>query len=1299
MKKKIFSSLLLAAIGFAVTSSVVSCKDYDDDINDLQSQINKLATQDALTNMQNTLNSAIEGANSKITTLEGKLANYATKAELGEVEKLAKGAQTAAESAGTAASNAQKAANDAAALAKAANDLAGSVKTAAGTAQETADKAKRIAEEALANAAIADGKGQQGIDNAKTALEKALKGIEDAQKAAEVAADALAAGNQGVSDADKARVIAQEAKDLAEQLKKGTEAFVTKAALAEEITKATAQFSPVAENASKALELAQKADGVASQALQKAEQALAAAGSTPSTPGVSKDEVADMIKDVADKLTEAQGLISAAAATAQGTADDALKLAGQAIDDAAAAATLGQQGIDDAAAAATLGQQGIDDAAAAMAAVTSLTQAAYTKAEAETLQGTVDGLVADLAKAATKEELAAVSGETGSVKATVEELFQAVTNVEIYTSIFGNYQDASYYTGAYNNSKIDFVKAEEVNSVFPKNAFSAPEKASEADEDGNVQYIFEKGKIKTFTDEIIIRVSPSNADLTAAQAIKLINSKGGDLDEFVELIKVEQYDKLLTRAANASGLWKVTFKLKDDYVPENFANNTTNKEKGVDGKDVTRNILFAVGVQNTTENRIVCSSYDVTVGASNAKHSNGDFIVKGLDDQWKSVALIHNRFHECEEIAEGGKKISTEHVPELEWKASTKDIPTPAGEVVWTAPDGAKDDNAINRPTDGTQDDRQKQDFLPVVPGKAIDICIDGEVDANGNVVPANKIKGFIVTLDEKYALESHVSELAAWNYYDYENLGKLQKGNLGSITILDNKPVSPLTDIIGFRVYAVNLDGTIVNPDGRSFYVKVMTSVNDLDVALDITAEKRGLLVSDENYTLKEDAENKIKEALLAGNYEMEVLTKESEYYNSTKVPYKVRFLDKDGKEVFVLTGTETAPVKLEEADAEKITQVQFEVGVKDNTAGDIAYFVDGQTYDQLIKVYDKDHVLIQRIACHMTKKMPTDAPKLEFRPKQEVNPDVALPKIESKPGSNAFICFMIPNTYAWNTPWDFMLGKEDYTIRSSYADNGWKDLNNIFYNLNDNKNCRFDFKTSYTNEKDEKNQDSKEVLYGNFSSYHYPGYYFAAQEEYIADEEKTWQENWHDVILSGIFKEVSTTKKDGEITEKTFAQDYAVPSSTTYKALYACWHQAMSYTWKTTPNLQWKAQPDEAGITAKPSDITIKNSYNAALFAPGGTLEKLIASKLVEVSDKAPELRFKNETTGNVQINPYFIPSISKDGVITFKQKSVQSDSNPADKHDEYLHFWLKDAFGHEIDVNLTVTIKKAAGNAKAF
>ena len=69
-----------------------------------------------------------------------------------------------------------------------------------------------------------------------------------------------------------------------------------------------------------------------------------------------------------------------------------------------------------------------------------------------------------------------------------------------------------------------------------------------------------------------------------------------------------------------------------------------------------------------------------------------------------------------------------------------------------------------------------------------------------------------------------------AWNSYSYENVGykkngttyqpaKLFTGNKGIIKINDMGNVKG--DVIGFRVYAVNYDGTLTDPDGRAFYSK----------------------------------------------------------------------------------------------------------------------------------------------------------------------------------------------------------------------------------------------------------------------------------------------------------------------------------------------------------------------------------------------------------------------------------------------------------------------------------------------
>ncbi len=97
MNKKFLSAILFGALMVSSTGTFVSCKDYDDDIDNLQEQINKLATKEDMT--------------SQIATLQAALTTAAKDAS----DALAKA---------TAAETAAKAAGDAAAAAKAAADKA-----------------------------------------------------------------------------------------------------------------------------------------------------------------------------------------------------------------------------------------------------------------------------------------------------------------------------------------------------------------------------------------------------------------------------------------------------------------------------------------------------------------------------------------------------------------------------------------------------------------------------------------------------------------------------------------------------------------------------------------------------------------------------------------------------------------------------------------------------------------------------------------------------------------------------------------------------------------------------------------------------------------------------------------------------------------------------------------------------------------------------------------------------------------------------------------------------------------------
>ena len=143
MKKRIFGMLLMGAMVVASMSMFTSCKDYDDDINKLQTQIDAITAQNLQT---------------QLTTLQAAL----TKAQAD-------------------ASAAQKAVDDAAADAKKAQTTADGGKSDAATAQKAAEDAQKAAAAAAAKA--------QEVDDLKTAiadLQKILDGkvsSEDLEKA------------------------------------------------------------------------------------------------------------------------------------------------------------------------------------------------------------------------------------------------------------------------------------------------------------------------------------------------------------------------------------------------------------------------------------------------------------------------------------------------------------------------------------------------------------------------------------------------------------------------------------------------------------------------------------------------------------------------------------------------------------------------------------------------------------------------------------------------------------------------------------------------------------------------------------------------------------------------------------------------------------------------------------------------------------------------------------------------------------------------------------------------------------
>lgn len=165
MNKKLLSAILFGALA-ASTSTFVSCKDYDDDIDRLQMQIDQNATTAA-----NDLASKIAALESQLSTLNAAKETLADQlaAAKAEAATAAANALAAAQTA-QAAADAAKAGGDAAAAAAAkANELAQKGVDGAAAAQNTAN--------AAANAAA----------NAQTTADKANAAAAAAQKVADQA--------------------------------------------------------------------------------------------------------------------------------------------------------------------------------------------------------------------------------------------------------------------------------------------------------------------------------------------------------------------------------------------------------------------------------------------------------------------------------------------------------------------------------------------------------------------------------------------------------------------------------------------------------------------------------------------------------------------------------------------------------------------------------------------------------------------------------------------------------------------------------------------------------------------------------------------------------------------------------------------------------------------------------------------------------------------------------------------------------------------------------------------------------
>ena len=443
------------------------------------------------------------------------------------------------------------------------------------------------------------------------------------------------------------------------------------------------------------------------------------------------------------------------------------------------------------------------------------------------------------------ETKAAIEQLKNDYKKIAEEITKINTNLDVLSSaIYTGVTHVSLVNSESNNQGKDKWNLDFESVLIQKNIFG--------DEWTLDKTIANKLEFKGGTQDqksakFLIRVSPTNANLDASM-ISLQDSKGEKLD-IVEVKNITPYDELLTgtRGISKGGLWVVEVALKN-YDEDSFNAAATNK----DGKKV----LYAVAVDNTKEDetamgkRNIISTYDLTL-----EHGNFDPSEKlnfFVDDT--NVNDINNRYTFESKSITGEVESGSTPAKEYKWTGNALTEAFDKNGNVLKDKDGNFVAKEEENQAPETGDNRSNMQAYPAVQNKAITISLK-EKNNEGKWVAVEKVKAMYVTFDKKAnAVESAPSEWNAWNSYKYEGLNTVVEGTTATIKISPNEDQEIINDFIGFRVYAVNLDGTLVDPDGRAFYVKLgeagveIPSIETKVIATTVDAESGAVELSKED-------------------------------------------------------------------------------------------------------------------------------------------------------------------------------------------------------------------------------------------------------------------------------------------------------------------------------------------------------------------------------------------------------------------------------------------------------------------
>ena len=909
-------------------------------------------------------------------------------------------------------------------------------------------------------------------------------------------------------------------------------------------------------------------------------------------------------------INEVKGTAAAAgeaAAAAQATADgaqDAAEAAQKTADEALEAAKKALE----AAGADESGKQALEKIAALETRVASL----------EALKETIPTLI-EQAQKATNEQLKALNEQVAKYEAFFDNLFAMLTGVELYGTFRGSEFNTGDLYGLLMNMMYGNVK---VDSKFGDN---------EAYTTASPEITYTKGADIKNPSGIIVRVNPVNANIDGDNvAIKLINSKGEDMSKYVEVAGVEPFNELLTRAGaqSKSGLYKINFQFVDGADINAFK-----KAISATVNNQLKNVLFAVAINNTDtvqDDRYVASTFDLTLAGHEYVPSRDlTYSVTGTNGKME-LNEIKNRMRSDNVAIDDKNQELPGNPEEYTWVASTPQNPTPATAISANKGNVQHDD----------ADERAFKEYVPVEVGVPFTIALD---DQDG------VIDHYYVVLDKDFAGESAPSEWNAWTSYSYTGLQQMTDADKKlEITI---NSASALGDHIGFRVFAVNRDGTLVDPDGKAFYVAVGNATTTTTVSVKVNAwvkdhRDNGVTVELPS-TFKPVSGSNVTTGTVAQKVFDEAGTK-----SATGAVITWTLLGKNKNAITNWKDAKYINIKLN--DVQKfLDDATFSFVVEDvltDAAGGTAGTVER---------------VVNTINVNVTKAMPTaELTKFSFKENQLVN--------------GVYTCYL--DATAWEAPvWN-----------APYSENtvGEKNLWNFVTGLDNDPAKKdgesVDFIFSFANA--QYNAITKDYTDAKVVTTPTPKVYELSLPQELIDGETQ-----HATQISRNYPDISY-RFDAQLNANVAKADYVV-DLLTCNTIFACPISKTTYDWKKVNN-------PKSNKLETPNWIVYNATY-PAWFEDNLSIAKAISAdnsvdnRLYTV-DKTWNNKFYAAGTisaklisNGTQEEDYFKVKVSAGGNFIFEQ--VSGATNPVADVASTLVITAKDAYGHTYTYNLPFTVKK--------